>query len=412
MDRMKIATIIICCLIVGWIGWIIKIDFNHNNDKEAPIESENDYITLEGKMRGIWLSYIDISPMLKGKDEDEFTKNIQEAFDNIRNFGFNTVFVQVRPFSDALYKSKYYPWSFLCSGVEGVDIDFDPLKIMVEEAHKRKMRIEAWLNPFRVRTEATGEMISDKNPAKNWLNENSDSVIRYNEGIYYNPGKEEVRELIINGIKEIVENYKVDGIHFDDYFYPGTESYIDEEAYGEYLLNGGSLSLEQWRRENINTLIREVYYTIKSVDTRILFGVSPQGSMNNNYNNQYIDVEEWVQNQGYIDYICPQIYYGFENENSDFLTTIRSFNDLVTEPRVKLYIGIAAYKVGLEDRWAGTGYQEWINNEDILKRQVEATRNLENCHGVILYRYNSLFNPDSQVSDKVNREIENLKQIF
>ncbi len=417
MDKMKVATIAIILVIIGWLVWIIRFDDNEGGKLDSTIKDlinkeDKKHVAIDGEIRGIWLSYIDLAPMLTGKSEEEFTQNIEGAFEKIMGFGFNTVIVQVRPFSDALYKSQYYPWSFICSGTEGQDIKYDPLKIMIQEAHKRNLRIEAWLNPYRVRTSTSKEAISDKSPASKWINEGSDSVIQYNGGVYYNPGKEEVRQLIVNGVSEIVQNYNVDGIHFDDYFYPGTENFIDEETYGNYLVNGGTLSLEDWRRENVNILVKQVYEAIKKIDSEVLFGISPQGSMNNNYNSQYIDVQKWVQNKGYVDYLCPQVYYGFENQSNDFISAIESFSNLITEPSVNLYIGLAAYKIGTEDKWAGAGADEWINNNDMLKRQVEATRNFKNCSGTFIYRYDSLFNPAPQVSDQVNNEVENLKKAF
>lgn len=417
MDKMKVATIAIILVIIGWLVWIIRFDNNEggkldSNIKDLINKEDKKHVVIDGEIRGIWLSYIDLAPMLTGKSEEEFTQNIEGAFEKIMGFGFNTVIVQVRPFSDALYKSEYYPWSFICSGTEGQDIKYDPLKIMIQEAHKRNLRIEAWLNPYRVRTSTSKEAISDKSPALKWINEGSDSVIQYNGGVYYNPGKEEVRQLIVNGVIEIVENYNVDGIHFDDYFYPGTETFIDEETYGNYLVNGGTLSLEDWRRENVNILVKQVYEAIKKIDSEVLFGISPQGSMNNNYNSQYIDVQKWVQNKGYVDYLCPQVYYGFENQSNDFVSAVESFSNLITEPSVDLYIGLAAYKIGTEDKWAGAGAEEWINNNDMLKRQVEATRNFKNCSGIFIYRYDSLFNPAPQASGQVNNEVENLKKVF
>ncbi|MDU4892682.1 MAG: family 10 glycosylhydrolase [Clostridium sp.] len=417
MDKIKLATIAIILVIIGWLVWIVKFDNNKGGKLDFSIKDlvsneEKKHVAIDGEVRGVWLSYIDLAPMLTGKDEAEFTKNIESAFENIKAFGLNTVIVQVRPFSDALYKSQYYPWSFICSGTEGQAIKYDPLKIMVKEAHKRDLRIEAWLNPYRVRTSTSKEVISEQSPATKWMNEGGDYVIQYNGGVYYNPGKEEVRQLIVNGVEEIVQNYNVDGIHFDDYFYPSTEGSIDEITFGNYLLNGGTLSLEDWRRENVNTLVKQVYEAIKKVDSEVLFGISPQGSMNNNYNSQYIDVQKWVQNKGYVDYICPQVYYGFENQSSDFASAVESFSNLVTEPSVDLYIGLAAYKIGSEDKWAGAGAKEWINNSDMLKRQLEAARNFENCSGVFIYRYDSLFNPASPVSGQVNSEIENLKKAF
>lgn len=414
MDKMKIATVVIVILIVGWLVWIIRFVNNDNikGIQKFTDDNEEAHVLIDGEVKGIWISYLDLVPMIKGKSEEEFTKNIGNAFDKINEFGFNTAIVQVRPFSDALYKSDYYPLSFCCTGVEAGKIDYDPLKIMVKEAHKKNIRFEAWLNPYRVRSGKSEINISNENPATKWINEGSDAIINYGGGIYYNPGKKEVRELIVNGVKEIVENYNVDGIHFDDYFYPGTESYIDEVTFSNYVNSGGKLGLDDWRRENVNTLVMEVYESIKKINPEVLFGISPQGSMNNNYNNQYIDVEKWVQNKGYIDYICPQVYYGFENQNGGFQGVIDEFNKLVTEPSVQLYIGIAAYKIGTEDKWAGEGSLEWINSKEILKRQVEASRSLNNCSGVFIYRYESLFEPSPQVKNNIENEISSLKTIF
>ncbi|WP_346928984.1 family 10 glycosylhydrolase, partial [Clostridium sp.] len=242
--------------------------------------------------------------------------------------------------------------------------------------------------------------------------EDSDNIIKYNDGIYYNPGKEEVRQLIVNGVKEIVENYEVDGIHFDDYFYPSSDDSIDKKAYENYISSGGDLDLSSWRRENVNILVKQVYSAIKEIDSKVVFGISPQGSMNNNYNSQFIDVEKWVQNPGYIDYICPQVYYGFLNDNSDFQKVIEEFNTLTTEPTVKLYIGLSVYKIGTEDTWAGNGKDEWKSSIDMLKRQVEASRRLEKYDGILLFRYDSLFNPSSDVKDQIQGERENLKSIL
>ncbi len=187
---------------------------------------------------------------------------------------------------------------------------------------------------------------------------------------------------------------------------------IDSKAYGQYTSSGGELDLESWRRENINILVRQVYSIVKEISPEVVFGISPQGSMDNNYNSQFIDVKKWVQNPGYIDYICPQIYYGFLNDNSNFQQVIEEFDSLVTESTVNLYIGLSVYKVGSEDTWAGSGKDEWRNSTDILKRQVEASRKLKKYKGILLFRYDSLFNPSSNVKSQIQQERGNLKSLF
>jgi len=407
---MNLATLGVIILVILGLVWIICFD-NIDNSSHEIINKEREIINYD-EIKGIWLSYLDLSAMLKGKNENEFRKNISQAIENVEAMGLNTLIVQVRPFSDALYQSKYYPWSIYCSGIEGNAPGYDPLQVIIEEAHLRNIRVEAWINPYRVRSDSVKLPLSSENPASKWIKDGSDNIIKCNGGIYYNPGKEEVRQLIVNGVKEIVENYEVDGIHFDDYFYPSSDVSIDSKAYDQYTSSGGDLDLEGWRRENVNILVRRVYSIVKEISPEVVFGISPQGSMDNNYNSQFIDVKRWVQNPGYIDYICPQIYYGFLNDNSDFQQVIEEFDSLVAESTVNLYIGLSVYKVGSEDTWAGNGKDEWRNSTDILKRQVQASRKLKKYKGILLFRYDSLFNPSSNVKSQIQQEKENLKSLF
>lgn len=358
-------------------------------------------------MRAVWLSYLELDGMLKGKSRSQFTSSISKAFNKMADMGLNTVIAQVRPFGDALYQSDYYPWSYLCTGTEGQDPGFDPLAIMVEEAHDAGLRIEAWINPYRVRASGSRVLSSD-NQAQIWINSGSDAVIQYNGGIYYNPGNEEARELIVNGVCEIVENYAVDGIHFDDYFYPTTDMAFDSKTYKAYKNAGGGMTQANWRRENVNILVRDVYAAIKSIDSSIEFGISPQGNMSNNYDGQFIDVAKWVSNSGYIDYICPQIYFGFENKNQPFATVVENWNKQIKVDSIKLYVGLAAYKLGQADNYAGTGKNEWLNTTDILARMVKKSREQSHYAGFVLYRYDSIFGSDSQQT----KERQNLQAIF
>ena len=189
------------------------------------------------EMKAVWLSYLDLKPMLLDKNDKsvgkaQFTKNIQKAFDNIQQLGLNTVIAQVRPFSDALYESELFPWSYLATGEEGADPGFDPLAIMVEQAHQRGLQLHAWVNPYRVRTSATNKQLSSKNPAVKLLK--SGDAIRYNGAVTYDPASKKAQQLIVDGVREIVEKYDVDGIHFDDYFYPTTDAGFDSASYQAY----------------------------------------------------------------------------------------------------------------------------------------------------------------------------------
>lgn len=404
MDKKKIATVVLFIVFILGIMWIIFFEGKEENN----YVEKNESLSYD-EIRGVWVSYLELNTFLKGKNEIEFTKNVDSIINNMKSLNLNTMIIQVRSFSDAIYKSSIFPWSYLCTGTEGGDPGYDPLKIIIEEAHDKGIRVEAWINPFRVRGKELNREISDENPAASWIKDKSSNIITLEDGIYYNPGSQEVKELVVKGISEIVKNYDVDGIHFDDYFYPSSEVDIDVETYKVYLDSGGTLSLEDWRRENINELVSSVYKEIKSINSKVVFGISPQGSMRNNYNSQYIDVEKWVSNPGYVDYICPQIYYGFNNEGNSFHKALEEFNNLINQDNIKLYVGLAAYKCGKEDTWAGDGKKEWVEEQGLLGKQIDTARKASKYGGIMFFRYASLFNPEEQVKNKVQGEVEEIK---
>lgn len=372
-----------------------------SSSQATPPSGEGSFAGQE--YRAVWYSYLDLSGMLQGQSQSAFRSSIRTAFSRSAGMGCNTAIVQVRPFADALYPSQYFPWSYICTGTEGVDPGFDPLQVMIEEAHSLGMKIEAWINPYRIRTSGSKYGLSADNPASLWEESGNDYVIR-DGGIYYNPGRAEVRKLIINGVKEIVENYEVDGIHFDDYFYPDPDESFDAQAYADYKAGGGTLSLGSWRRENVNILVRDTYSAVKAIDPSVRFGVSPQANNDINYEQQYIDVDTWLSVPGYVDYICPQIYYGFDNATCPYEETVALWNHKIKVSGIDLYVGLAPYKIGLVDSWAGTGKNEWVNDQQILARQVLSAREYSNYGGFALFRYASLFAPDSSVKNRVEKE--------
>ncbi|MEM1483352.1 family 10 glycosylhydrolase [Oscillospiraceae bacterium PP1C4] len=359
---------------------------------------------VSGEMRGVWMSYITLEPLVKNKTKAQFTANIDAAFGKIADFGCNTVFVQVRPFADALYKSSYFPWSLYLTDTEGQNPGYDPLAIMCGLADAHGLRIEAWINPYRVRT--SKEPMSADNQAKKWLDSGNDSVIEWNGGIYYNPGSEQARKLIVNGVKEIVSNYNVDGIHFDDYFYPTTDMSFDKAT---YKASGSGKTQADWRRENVNILVRDVYAAVKSINSSCVFGISPQGNTKNNYDGQFIDCAKWLSNSGYVDYICPQIYYGYDNSTNPYSATVSKWNSMIKTSGIKLYVGVAAYKLGLTDEWAGEGKNEWLDTNDILANMVVTAREASHYGGVAFYSYESLF---AQNTSQIKSERASLKELF
>lgn len=353
------------------------------------------------EVRAIWLSYLDLKPMLLNSDdssvgEEQFTKNIEQAFDNVKALGLNTVIAQVRPFSDALYESELFPWSYLAGGEEGIDPGFDPLEIMVEEAHERGLRLEAWLNPYRVRNSATNAELSAENPAAAMLK--TGDAIQYNGAITYNPASKKAQQLILDGVREIVENYEVDGIHFDDYFYPTTDPSIDAAQFAA----SGETDLTAWRRANVTRLVKAVHDAVKAADPTLRFGVSPQGNPDNDRNEQYTDLSVWLTASGadaVVDYLCPQIYWGYGYTLSSGSTRF-AFENITAEwlalPRAEstaLYFGLGAYRVGVGDGGANAdSVSQWCTGS-ALARQVTDLRSA-GAGGWALYRYGSLFRSD------------------
>jgi len=229
---------------------------------------------------------------------------------------------------------------------------------------------------------------------------NSEIGFETNSGIFLNPADIRARELIINGVKEIVMNYQIDGIQFDDYFYP--EDIIDEDKsyYDKYLqsINPSStpLTMDEWRENNINLLISETYMAIKEINKNVKFGISPQGNISNN-KNIYADVKSWCEIEGYIDYICPQLYYSINNPTLSFEEALKDWKEIEFHSQIEVYIGLAAYKAG-SDEDAGT----WQTKDNNLKEELNLLRKY-GFDGFIIYEYRSLKDHNTQ------KEIENLK---
>lgn len=355
-----------------------------------------------GEMRGVWVSYLDWNGW--AKDEAGYKKAMDQTLDLCVQKGLNAVFLQVRPDGDAMYPSQYFPWSKFASGKQGKNPGYDPLAYAVQAAHQRGLQLHAWINPYRI----TGYLnrysdLCASNPAIAWAKDGDSSndrwVLCQNGEYYYNPAIPQVRQLIIDGVKEIVTNYEVDGIHFDDYFYPNlddskAETWFD---YPEYQASGTSLSVAAWRRNNVNELVRGVYGAVKSIRPQALFGISPEGYLQNlrKDTRQFTDVDAWMTQSGYVDYLMPQIYWGFEAKQNGqaagyaFANCLNEWVTLKKKGNVKLYVGLALYKTGT-DAVDGNEVPEWQRYHDIMKREVQAGRATGQVSGYCFYDLSSL----------------------
>lgn len=367
--------------------------FYYMNKKE-----DNNIINNFEEDRYVFISYIDYS-YLKGKDENILKEEINKMVLNIKENNFNGIILQVRAFSDAIYYSKIFSPSLYIVNNENDKLKLDMLDYFIKLSHENNIKLIAWINPYRIRSNNDISSISGNNIVNKYLNTSS---VEIKNGIYFNPAKDEVLDLIIKGVLEIVKNYDVDGILYDDYFYPSKT--CDLNDYKLYKLNGGLKSLEDFRRDNINKLIRKTYEKIKEVNSDVLFGISPSGNMNNNYNAEYLDINYLIENK-IVDFIMPQIYYGFDNTNLPFVNTVNSWSNLVKDTNIKFYVALALYKSGLEDKYAKTGINEWINNNDIISKQIIVSRNTYNYEGFSIFRYDYLFN-----SKKDNKQL--LDEVF
>ena len=359
------------------------------------------------QMRGLWVASvgnIDF-PSKKGLTSSSLKSEIDDIIALCKDVGLNAVFFQVRPHSDALYKSSIFPWSAVLTGEQGKAPDggFDPLEYFIEKAHQNGIELHAWINPYRIGTggaEKVLESLSDTNPA---IVHPEYYVTCSDGGVYYNPALPEVRELVKNGVMEIVNNYDVDGIHFDDYFYPYSVSdYPDEGDYKKY--GSEFTNIADFRRDNVNQLVKSVHDSIKASKKDVEFGISPFGIWCNRSENDagsetrglssysaiYSDSRRWVK-EGWVDYICPQLYWAFENNVAPFGVLTDWWADVCDGTGVKLYIGHNLEKLGSDEKG-------WDDKNQIV-RQLEYSNKKTVCKGNLLFRYKSIKNNHEGIAD-------------
>ena len=314
-------------------------------------------------------------------------------------------------FGDAFYASEYFPWSSYLTGEQGVAPGYDPLSTAIRAAHDAGLQLHAWINPYRVSYQTDIQSLYATNPAR-LMAENGQQMdlLQTESGIYYNPASLAAQQLILNGIREILERYDVDGIHIDDYFYPDDVGDSDAPSYMEYTKGGGTLSLNEWRTANVSALVSGIYSAVKAIDPQILFGISPSGMIDKNKTTYYADVATWGSVKGYCDYLLPQIYFGFAHEEYPFVELLDQWSDLCSLDSVKLYIGLALYKTGGTDVYAGgeSAQNEWIDNTNLITRQVQALRQNKRCSGFALFSFGDLFSNDTHKQQEIQRLLQAL----
>ena len=319
------------------------------------------------QMRAEWIAgvYNIDWPTRQGLSVEDQKAELAGLYDEAVDNGLNAVFVQIRPTADAFWPSPHEPWSEWLTGVQGVDPGYDPLEYAIEEAHERNLEFHGWYNPYRVAMHDDPDLLVEDHPAR----QNPDWVFDYNGQLYYDPGVPEAREFVIEAMMHSVENYDLDGVHFDDYFYPYPaqgQELPDEDTYAEH--GAGFDDVEAWRRDNVDTMVRQMSEAVNATKPHVKFGISPFGIWRNSstdpegsgtsgsqsYDDQYADSRKWVL-EGWLDYINPQVYWEIGLPVADYSVLVPWWEEVVSGTDTHLYIGQAAYKVGNEGAWEDPG---------------------------------------------------------
>ena len=350
---------------------------------------------------GVWISYSEVNSMLKS--ENGFRAEFDRVIQSCREAGLGEIYLHIRSHCDSLFKSDYFPQNKFAK-----ELDYDPFEYAVDKCRSNGIKIHAWINPYRVNAASDDITALDKDsPAYKWLNddntENDVNVVRFG-GIYLNPAESAVRELIINGIRELLSKYTVDGVHFDDYFYPTTDAAFDKASYEKYCADAKNpIALDDWRRANVNTLLAGCRAAIKSIGgERVDFSISPAASIEKNYSEYYADVKLWVKD-GIVDTIIPQLYFGFEYPSREFCfdNLMDSWAELAAENKaIKLAVGLAPYKLGTDSE---PDSAEWKNGTDIVARQIKACLDSEAVTGYVLFSYTSVFSDSEQAHEQLDK---------
>ncbi|WP_228235532.1 glycoside hydrolase family 10 protein [Allomuricauda sp. M10] len=366
------------------------------------------------EFRGVWIATVANIDWPKHPEDDveKKKKDFIAILDFYKKLNFNAAIVQVRTAGDALYETDLAPWSKYLSGKEGeAPKGFDhPLKWMIEETHKRGMEFHAWLNPYRASVNLDTTALAKSHD----FYQHRDWMVKYGGKYYYNPGIPEVRDKFNQIIKELVSNYEVDAIHFDDYFYPYKvegEVFEDASSFAEYGLP--NQTLEDWRRSNVDSLVSDVHKTIKTNKPWVQFGISPFGVWKNKstdprgsdtqagqttFEDLYADPLLWVQ-KGWLDYLAPQVYWSLNFPLASHKKITSWWNQAT--PNTHLYIGNGVYKI------KNNSDEAW-NKDNEIPKQLKFSRKLEHVNGNIFFSAKSLMGNHEKVNQKLERKFYQL----
>jgi len=342
------------------------------------------------EMRGVWVASVaNIDwPSKPGLSKKVQQDEVDAIIKHCKQLGLNAIFLQVRPASDVLYKSAYEPWSKVLTGLTGKSPKYDPLQYWIDEAHKNAIELHAWINPYRASMNLTDDL-----PEEHPYHQNPDMFVEYGTKLYYNPGNPKSNIHINKVVKELVDNYNIDGIHMDDYFYPYPiygKTFPDSSYFEKYGKDEFD-DINAWRRENVNSTIRSLRSTIKESKPWLQFGISPFGVWRNksddprgsdskagttNYDGLHADILLWMEKQ-WIDYVVPQLYWGTSHPVANYTILSEWWNQNHFD--VPIYIGHGIYKIGNDK-------PDWQSKEQV-PNQLRNVRESANLNGSVYFSY-------------------------
>ena len=352
------------------------------------------YAVNTKSMKGAWISTIAgdwPTPHTETQPERQ-KQDFVLQLDHLQQIGINSVFVQVRANADSIYCSKYVPWNKILTGLQGKAPSYDPLAYMIKETHKRGMQFHAWFNPFRANTSLDKKHLASTHVS----NQHPEWIVKAKGKMYINPGIPAARLHIIDSIMEVVNNYPIDGVHLDDYFYPPNTTFEDTAAYTQF--NELNISnINDWRRHNIDQFVQELSNRIGKNNPNVVFGISPFGVWRNKsvdpagsdtaalcaYDHMNADVRKWIH-KGWMDYVVPQIYWSSDFPKASYRKLVDWWSSVVQGTKVALYIGHAPYKLG-------TSEVGWHSSQQIID-QLQYNEKHDSVKGSIFFSAKHLQN--------------------
>ncbi len=395
-----------------------------------------EYVYKDSDIRGVWVSNVANIDMPRGLEVEALKTYLKDLIKNVASYNMNTIVYQVRPCSDAFYPSKLNPWSRFITGTEGKDPGFDVLQFVIDEAKKYNIKIHAWMNPYRVQT---GSLNTEEKPLEVALKEYLETLNEKNFARRYpehlivdgankvilSPSHPEVIDFVTKTIMEIVDNYDVEGVHIDDYFYPYAKIPFEreEQDYIKYRKDDQE-SFEDWRRRNVDMMIESIHNGLKNsfskTGKKVLFGISPfaiyrthssikeggwdKGSYNAEgglqcYSELYSDVYKWMK-EGWIDYVVPQVYFPFERKDVTYHDLVKWWNGIAKETNTILYIGQGLYQMGSNEVWT---------NPEEIANQLKFNCQYDHVTGTIFFTYKDLVKGENETK---NQALDTIKQLW